>query len=1188
MKSKLVQETLREIWRSRNRFFSILGIVALGVGFFAGVKASCPDMKLTMEQYYEDTALSDVHLVSTYGFNDNDLAAIRQDRDIRAMMPGYSVDAFVDVGDRADTIVKVLSLDAQTLNSADALNKPVLQEGRLPEKAGECVVEKNIHSPEEFQIGNTVKLIAGKEDEDIKDTLSQDTFTIVGIVESPQYISFDRGKTQIGDGEIDTFMMVPAEDFKLDVYTDVYLTLHSTQGLSPFEQPYKDEVGLAVKRFEQIADLREQERYDEVVAEAREKLDDAKQELADGEQQQSTELADAQKKIDDAQAELSNGRAELEKNRNEYNTQIAEAQKELDDAQQALADGQAQYEAGLAEYEAGLRQYGDGMEEYRKGAADFEAQKPAALEKLHGLEQQRDTLEKQVGDGQAQVSAGRKLVAGVNGVVDGFANQFVPDLSYLPPDVKNVIDASAALDALAPAGTPSIKALLQSYVTTDPAADPGGKAAQKGQLAAMLSGVSSAIDAQEEQLATAKEGLAQLKQGIADGYAQLDAAQQKLDESKRTLDDTKAQLDAAKQALDGTKEQLDGAAAEIVSGRTELAAQKKTGGKALAAAEDRLADGQEALDQARADYDAGKRESDQKLEDARKEIADGEAKLADVQKPVWYVWDRDDNPGYSSYQDDAEKVDAVAQVFPVFFILVAALVCLTTMTRMVEEQRTQIGTLKALGYSSHTIMGKYLWYAIAASLIGSIVGLLVGFTLFPTTIIHAYQIRYFMPEPITPFRWDYAVWCTVVAILVTGLSAWAAGYAELKEQPAQLMRPKSPPSGKRVLLEKWTWLWSKLNFTQKVTVRNLFRYKKRVLMTIVGIAGCTALMLTGFGLQYSVGAIVPKQFGEIFIYDAMGAMSTDITPEETETVRQQISGTPGVANDMMILYQGMDAAAGKNKASVTAFVPEDPDGLGDYVTLRTREEHTPLSLGGDGAVVNEKLAKLLGLKTGSVFTLEDADGRQAQVRVSGITENYAMNYVYMSPAYYGQVFGAAPVVNTFMFNTEDGADLSRLSETILGYDNIQGISYAESSVTQFSDIADSLGSIVLVLIMSAGLLAFIVMYNLVNINVTERIRELATIKVLGFYDKEVSAYIYRENNISAVIGMLAGLVGGVFLEKFVIQTAEVDIVMFAPEIPWTAFLYAGALTMAFTCIVNFVLHFKLKKIDMVESMKSIE
>ena len=1161
MKSKLVKETLREIWRSRNRFFSIMGIVALGVGFFAGVKASCPDMKLTMAQYYEDTALADIHLVSTYGFNENDLEAISTDGDIRAMMPAYSVDAFVDVGERSDTIVKVLSLNAEELDSADTLNKPVLKEGRWPENTGECVVEQNIHSPEEFQIGNTVTLVAGQEDEDIGDTFAQDTFTIVGIVESPQYISFDRGKTQVGDGEIDTFMMVPEEDFTLDVYTDVYLTLKQTQGLSPFEQPYKDAVEEAVGRFEQIAETREQERYDEIIDDAQAELDDAKRQLADGEAQQTAELADARSQLNAAQTELDSGREELNAGKRKYNSEITAAEQQLADARAELDSGWEQYKTGLAEYQNGL--------------AEFEEQEPEALAALQELEKQRDALKAQVQDGEAQIAAGRDLVSGIGNIADAYAD-IAGDLSDLPADAAAVVQNAGALDAMLPPGTlPSgitVKGTLEQYISAQPGSAEKSRA---GLILSMAeSGISSYLDTQEKELAPAKEGLEQLAAGIADAQQKLNSAREKLESSKQELNSAKAALETGE--------------AELAAGQEELERQRAEGLQSLSDAERSLEEGQQALADARTDYEEGKRESDQELSDARTEITDAEAELSGLEKPVWYVWDRDENPGYSSYQEDAEKVDAVAQVFPVFFILVAALVCLTTMTRMVEEQRTQIGTLKALGYSNRTIMAKYLWYAIAASLIGSIVGLLVGFTLFPTTIIHAYQLRYFMPEPITPFRWDYAVWCTVVAVLVTGLSAWAAGYAELKEQPAQLMRPKSPPSGKRVLLEKWTWLWNRLNFTKKVTVRNLFRYKKRVLMTVVGIAGCTALMLTGFGLQYSVGAIVPKQFEEIFVYDAMGAMEENITPDEVEAVRGQLESTQGLESDMMILYQGMDAEAGNKKASVTTFVPEEPERIGEYITLRTREGHEPIALGDSGAVVNEKLAKLLGLREGSSFTLTDADGKQVELQVAAITENYAMNFVYLSPAYYSQVFGEEAAMNTFVFNTADGADLSSLSETILGYEHVQGISYAESSVTQFSDIADSLGSIVLVLILSAGLLAFIVMYNLVNINVTERIRELATIKVLGFYDKEVSAYIYRENNISAVIGMLAGLIGGIFLERFVIQTAEVDIVMFAPEIPWTAFVYAGALTLAFTFIVNFVLHFKLKKIDMVESMKSIE
>lgn len=1160
MKHTLVKEALRDIWKSRTRFFSILGIVALGVGFFAGIKATCPDMKLTMQQYYEDTALADVHLVSTYGFDEKDIEAVGDAAGIRAMMPAYSVDAFVDVGERSDTIVKALSIKTSAAGEdQNELNKPVLKEGRLPEKPGECVVEKNIHSPEEFEIGNTFRLKAGKVKDDILDTLSTDTFTIVGIVESSSFIAFDRGKAQIGDGEIDCFMMIPEQDFKLDVYTDVYLTLDSTAGLDPFEQPYKDAVKAAVTSFEQVADVREQGRYHEIVDEAQQKIDDGKKELADGKAEAAQELADAQKKIDDAQKELEDGRAELADKRSEYNTQIAAAQRKLDNGRAQAAEGE--------------RQYADGLKQYEDGLAEFNAQKPAAEAQIAQLKEQAEALRKQVGDGEAQIAQGRSLAVGINGIVAG--NVYVPDPAYMPPEVAAVINASTALDSLLPAGTPSLKTLLQSYVALDPAAQAIPKGQLGGQITTIISGISSALDSQEAKLAPAKQGLAQLEQGISDGEAQFAATEKQLADSKAQLDASRAQLDAA--------------AAEIKSGQAELNRQKKTGAKALDDAQKKLDDGQAELDQAKKDYEEGKAESDQKIADAQKELDDAEQELADVKTPVWYVWDRDNNPGYTSYQDDAGKIDAIASVFPLFFILVAALVCLTTMTRMVEEQRTQIGTLKALGYSSRTIMAKYLWYAIAASIIGSVIGLLIGFSLFPKIIIDAYNLRYFLPEGITPFRWDYAFWCTVVAIAVTGVSAWSAGYKELREQPAQLMRPKAPPKGKRVLLEKWNWLWSKLNFTQKVTIRNLFRYKKRVLMTVIGIAGCTALMLTGFGLQYSVGAIVDKQFQEIFVYDALGSLDDETTADDLAAIQKQVADTPGVRSEMLIYYKGMDASVGSSeKISVTAFVPGEPQEIGSYISLHTREEKKPLTLSNDGAIVNEKLAKLLKLKEGGVFTLTDAEGNTAQAKIVGITENYAMNYVYMTPDYYAQLFGSKPVNNMFAMDMEEGADLSALSETLLTYDHVQGLSYASDTTEQFADMVDSLGSIMLVIIISAGLLAFIVMYNLVNINVTERIRELATIKVLGFYDKEVSAYIYRENTISAVIGMLVGLFAGIFLERFVISTAEVDIVMFAPEIPWTAFFYAGALTLVFAFVVNFVLHFKLKKIDMVESMKSIE
>ena len=553
---------------------------------------------------------------------------------------------------------------------------------------------------------------------------------------------------------------------------------------------------------------------------------------------------------------------------------------------------------------------------------------------------------------------------------------------------------------------------------------------------------------------------------------------------------------------------------------------------------------------------------------------------------MWYVWDRNNNPGYSGYEEDAQKVDAIAKVFPVFFVLVAALVCLTTMTRMVEEERTQIGTMKALGYGKGAIVSKYLLYAISASIVGSAIGLTIGFQLFPRVIIRAYSILYFMPDPMTPFRWDYAAACTAVAVLCTGLSAFAACNKALNSTPAKLMRPRAPKSGKRVLLERVSFIWSKLSFIHKVTLRNIFRYKRRVSMTVIGIAGCTALMLTGFGLKYSISSIADKQYGNIFVYDAIAVMEDDA--DDPDALQAFLDDTAGVTQSIKIVHRSLDATNGSAIKTINLYVPQDPEQIGDYIHLRERIGHEPLSLTDEGVIINEKLAKLLSLSAGDEITLNNPDGRPITVPITGVCENYALNYVYMSPTLYESSFRTEPAYNTFLFNVSEDCVRSAAAEQLLDHGGILGVSYSSEGMGRFIDMMSSLNSIVWVLIISAGALAFIVMYNLVNINVNERIRELATIKVLGFYDKEVSAYIYRENNIAAAIGILIGLVLGVFLERFVILTAEVDAVMFAPDISVPCFLFAAALTVLFTLIVNITLHFQLKKINMVESLKSVE
>ena len=433
---------------------------------------------------------------------------------------------------------------------------------------------------------------------------------------------------------------------------------------------------------------------------------------------------------------------------------------------------------------------------------------------------------------------------------------------------------------------------------------------------------------------------------------------------------------------------------------------------------------------------------------------------------------------------------------------------------------------------------------------------------------------------------DYAAVCTAVAVLCTGFYAFAACNKALSSGPAKLMRPRAPKSGKRVLLERLSFIWGKLSFIHKVTLRNIFRYKRRVAMTIIGIAGCTALMLTGFGLKYSISSIAEKQYGNIFVYDAIAVMEDDVT--DTAPLQDFLNGIDGVKQSIKIVHRSLDATNGSVIKNINLYVPQEPEQIGDYINLRERIGYQQLSLSDDGVIINEKLAKLLSLSTGDDITLNNPDGRPITVPITGVCENYALNYVYMSPALYESSFRTEPAYNTFLFNVTEACDRSAAAEQLLNHGGFLGVSYSSEGMGRFTDMMGSLNSIVWVLIISAGALAFIVMYNLVNINVNERIRELATIKVLGFYDKEVSAYIYRENNIAAALGIMIGLVLGVFLERFVIVTAEVDAVMFAPDISAPCFLFAAALTVLFTLIVNITLHFQLKKINMVESLKSVE
>ena len=1180
MKKALVKDLFREIWRTKSRFLAILAIVAIGCGFFAGVKSSCPDMKLTAATYYEEYNLADFHIMSNYGLDDTDIEAIKETVNVRGISGGYSADVMVKSDDKNNLVLKAISYDLENPDTADNMNRPLLIEGRLPEKSGECVVEQSKLANGKLAIGSKIQLYLEKDD--ISESLKVTEYEIVGTINTPSYVGFQYGTTTVGDGEIDTYILIPEEDFAFDVYTDVYLTLQETEGLDPFE----DEYGQIIEEDTTLLENNDKltyNRYNDIVAEAQEELDDAKQELADGE-------AEAEEKLNDGWQELEDARIQLE----DAKTQIDDARQELDDGwseyysgietlNTEIANGRQQIEDAKAQLYSAEAEYNSGLEQYNQGLAEFQEKEAAALEELSGYEAQLAGLEPVVTAGRQELDSFKSLLANYNSIIEKYSAITVTEEEILPEEIAVMDQIDAFIAEMMPGVPISIKNFFVYYATAP--------AEEKQQYSAILSIVSSEgqkqIDEKEPQVIEGEEAVSQLKAGIEAGYSQLEAGRQELQNSKNQLDSAKQQIDDGyneiyynesllnQKEAEG-KQKLENALAKLYPGEADYDA-------GVVEYEDGLAEYQDGVEE----YEQSKIDVEEELQEGRDKIADAERELKDLETPEWYVFDRNDNPGYSTYEEDAEKVDAIAAVFPFFFVLVAALVCSTTMTRMVEEQRTQMGTLKALGYNNRSIVSKYLIYAISASIVGSIIGLCIGFKLFPWVIINAYKIMYSMPDPMMPFRWDYAGWCTLVGILCTGLSAYFVCRKELKTVPAQLMRPKAPKVGKKIMLERVGFVWNKLSFLHKVTARNIFRYKARSLMTTIGIAGCCALILTGFGLNYAISSIVDRQFEDIFKYDVTIAISENT--ENLEELQDYINSNQYINSSETLMAKTVDAEKnGETISSVSMSVLQNPEVVDDYITLRTMDDHTPLELTDDGVIISQKMSNVLKAKAGDSFSVVNSDGSKTELTVTGVTENYALNYIYMTPTLYREVYGEEPSYNMIYANIPDGVETSDLSTELLDDSDILGIAYSSDTMGRFVDTIGSLKSIVIVLIVSAGLLAFIVMYNLVNINVNERKRELATIKVLGFYDREVSSYIYRENNVAVLFGIILGLILGIFLEKFVVSVAEVDAVMFISDMAWWCYAVSALITAIFALIVTIVVHFSLKKIDMVESLKAIE
>lgn len=1147
-KKALTRLVFQEILTSKARFISIMLLIFIGVSFFAGLNSSGPDMLKTALLYFDDQKLMDMHVVSTMGLEEEDIDILKQQKDIDTLEVGYSQDV---VTEKEDKLLKIYSYDEK-----NTLNQFEVVEGRLPQDSGEIALISGARIDKIYQIGDTVNFVPDSEDTDLSEQFEKTSYTVVGFIKSPMYVTDkQRGSSSIGKGSLDGYAVINEQDFNISVYTDAYLTFQSLKGLDSYGEEYKDLISKYQEEVEAAFEERAVTRLADIKEEAQEELEDAKTKVADGQQ----ELDDAWAKLKDAKEEIEDGKI-----------QIADAEEKLIDAKKQLEDGQKEYDENKALFDEKIA---DGKTQLDIGGNQLAAGQAEIDENRQKLKDGS----KQVADGLKQIEEKENELTKQKGQLEEFLEQ-TNQVIQVPVSYISAEQQSALIQAgneISLGENQTLGDLWAAYFAGTVSADT---------IVSALEGIIAQVENGLTTISDTKNELLEKQEELKDAKEQLDQAQEQINQGNDTIIEKSREFDAAKadgeSQLADAKQTLDDGWTEYYDGVKELEEQKQ-----------KLLDGEKEYEEGLAEYNEKEPDARKDIADAKEEIADAEKELADLKEPTYYAFSREDNPGYSEYEDNGDRLSSLAIVFPIFFFAIAALVSLTTVTRMIEEQRVQIGTLKAQGYTDLEISIKYYVYALGASSLGAILGLIAGFYGIPRIIIQAYHSMYQFPnEQYVWYSW-VALTSVAIAVFCTGISVWAVLRQELKGTPAILMRPKAPKVGKRILLERVTPIWNRLNFVQKVTMRNLFRYKQRMIMTVFGIAGCMGLMMTGFGVNDSISDLSELQYETLLRYQGLVVFDEDASQEEREKAKEAVSNAEGVNDFILVREEQYEVKkSGVNTQQVVLFVPEEAKRFSEFVLLRENEKSSSYEIPKDGAVITQKLAKLFGVKEGDILTITDADNKEFEIPVAKITENYTGHYIYMLSDTYEECIDSSSIdYNAALLRyDEDEVWEEALSDEMNEYGGILAIAYNSSTISMFDDSMGSLTTVVFVIIIAAAVLAFVVLYNLTNINVSERIRELSTIKVLGFYDQEVTMYIYRENLILSLFGIFFGSFIGKFLHWFVLDTASMDNLVFGTNLHVHSYIYAGILTLLFASMVMWVMHNKLKNVDMIEALKSNE
>lgn len=1135
-KTALLKSSIREIKQSPARFLSILGIIFLGVAFFVGIGATGPDMIKSADHYYGKTKLADMSIYSSLGFSAEDKAVLLEEENIQTVNLQYLLDLPLS---QKNTVFRFLSLTGK-----DELNQLHVVEGQLPKATNEILLDSNLSDAKDYQIGDTFEILAK---DDPKNQLKEHEFKIVGFAQSPEFIdNSKRGNTNVGNGSISAFAYLLPEAFQMDAYSRILISFDDLRTEVAYSQNYVD---LMNKNKAQVTSLlapRKQGRLDEIREKALKELNDNQREIDEA----NAQIEEGAKQLNDALKTLEAGKKELEAGQQTFDSEMANAEAQIRYQRDQLVSAQAELDQQRAT-----------LESQQQALNQQSKELTAAEEQLEPLLAQKATLEASL----AQLEGVQQQYGDLVVLLDGFAE--VPEEAQ-PSAIEAIKSTASALSAQLSA-SPELSGAFGTFaaeVTVE-------------NIAETQTVIRSAGDLIEQQRLEVQQSLTTLA-----------TQQQELVAARQALVAGQAQIDAGRDALAQGQAEIDRGFEQLNQGEQTLAEQRQQGQSELDAARQEFETGQEAYEKEAQAFQKLQDETLPDLKAAQRTIDQEREKLDELEPATFTLLLRDDNPGYLEYEENANRISSIATVFPTIFFLIAALVSLTTMGRMIEEKRTEIGTYKALGYKNSEVSLKFIIYSLTAGLTGTLLGLLVGFYLFPTIIINAYGQLYNMTEFPTPWYLSYSLIGLAVGLFCTVGISMIVLRVDLMSSPATLLRPKAPKAGKTILLERIQPLWRRLNFNQKVTMRNLFRYKSRMFMTVFGIAGCTAMILTGFGLKNSISDIVPIQFNEVWRYQGIVTFDEEASTQAIEEYQAAVSQLDLLSATLGMTSENLTVAqTGKASQEVTVYVPENPAELSDFVSFTERKTGEVYALGDNGVIINEKLAKLFQLAIGDTIELKNGDNEIFEVTISGITENYVGHFAYFSPTYYEEIFGEIPTYNSELLLFSEALTKeqeNQIANDLMKQDRVLNVTFLSDSSTALDDTTEILNIVVWLLIISAGLLAFIVLYNLNNINISERIRELSTIKVLGFYNKEVTMYIYRENIFLTLFGIIAGLFLGQILHGYVLATVELDMLMFSPEIHLLSYLYSSLITLFFTIIVGFVMYQKLKHVDMIEALKS--